>query len=208
VSEAHLSDVLGCGRTPLRKALQRSRHHYLIEIPPRRGILIPQLSIVDYQQLSEAQVMGSAMMDLAAERINDRQLEQLRDVIGRQEECNKQADYYNLAELNGRFHTLIAEATGNAAAAAATPRMLVYPIERFHFFIRQRSLFTGPLYMCAGLTPPVILPAPSTESINTGHRLHALNQAGLKMALRCLKMRVGGHRAILMSCLQLRRPAL
>jgi len=164
---------------------------------------------VDYQQLSEARLgMGSAMMDLAAERINDRQLEQLRDVIGRQEECNKQADYYNLAELNGRFHTLIAEATGNAAAAAATPRMLVYPIERFHFFICQRSLFTGPLHKCAGLTPPVILPAPSTELINGVHCFHALNQAGLKMALRCLKMRVEGLRAILMSCLQLRRPAL
>jgi len=114
VSEAHLSDLLGCSRTPLRDALQQLSHQYLIEVPPRRGILIPRLSIVDYQQLCEAQLLvGSELTQLAAGRINDQQLDGLRDVVARQERSNDERDSYSLAELDGEYHGLIAEATGN-----------------------------------------------------------------------------------------------
>ena len=114
VSEAHLSDLLGCSRTPLRDALQQLSHQYLIEVPPRRGILIPRLSIVDYQQLCEAQLLvGSELTQLAAGRINDQQLDELRAVVARQERSNAERDSYSLAELDGEYHILIAEATGN-----------------------------------------------------------------------------------------------
>jgi DNA-binding GntR family transcriptional regulator len=114
VSEAHLSEMLDCTRTPLRRALQQLSHEYLVDIPPRRGILIPHLSVVDYQQLSEAQLwMGIELVDLVTERIDDRQLEQLRQTVEQQEECSLDGEFYELTILDGRFHTLIAEATGN-----------------------------------------------------------------------------------------------
>lgn len=114
VSEAYLSEMLGCTRTPLRRALQQLSHEYLVDTPPRRGILIPQLSVVDYQQLSQAQLfVGVELVHLVAERIDDRQLEQLRRTIERQEKCSRDGDFYELTTLDGRFHTLIAEATGN-----------------------------------------------------------------------------------------------
>jgi DNA-binding GntR family transcriptional regulator len=114
VSEAHLANVLDCGRTPLREALQQLTQQYLVLTPPRRGILIPQLGIVDYRQLSEAQMLtGSVFAELAAERISEGQLKGLKDILARQQQCNEQADFYNLAELDGQFHVLIAEATGN-----------------------------------------------------------------------------------------------
>lgn len=114
VSEAYLSEMLGCTRTPLRRALQQLSHEYLVDIPPRRGVLIPQLSVVDYQQLSEAQLfVGVDLVDLVAERIDDLQLEQLRRTIERQEKCSREGEFYELTTLDDRFHTLIAEATGN-----------------------------------------------------------------------------------------------
>jgi len=114
VSEAYLSEMLGCTRTPLRRALQQLSHEYLVDIPPRRGILIPNLSVVDYRQLSEAQLwMGIELVDLATQRINDRQLEQLRQIVQQQEQCSRDGDFYELTALDGRFHTLLAEATGN-----------------------------------------------------------------------------------------------
>lgn len=63
------------------------------------------------------------MILLAAERINDRQLERLKDIVADQERSNKQADFYSLAELDGQFHTLIAEATGNRYFTDFTSRM-------------------------------------------------------------------------------------
>ena len=114
VSEAYLSEMLGCTRTPLRRALQQLSHEYLVDTPPRRGILIPHLSVVDYQQLSQAQLfVGVELVDLVAERIDDGQLEQLRWTIERQEKCSRDGDFYELTTLDGRFHTLIVEATGN-----------------------------------------------------------------------------------------------
>lgn len=114
VSEAHLAELLDCTRTPLRRALDELSHHYLVDIPPRRGVLIPQLSVVDYQQLSEAQLwVGTDLVHLIAERIGDPQLERLRQTAVQQEECSKRGDFYELTELDGKFHTLMVEATGN-----------------------------------------------------------------------------------------------
>jgi len=114
VSEAYLSEVLHCTRTPLRRALDELSHDYLVDVPPRRGILIPQLSVVDYQQLSEAQLwVGAQLAGLVAARIGDHQLEQLRRTVAEQEKCNKELDFYRLTILDGQFHTLIIEAAGN-----------------------------------------------------------------------------------------------
>jgi DNA-binding GntR family transcriptional regulator len=114
VSEAHLAELLDCTRTPLRRALDELSHYYLVDIPPRRGVLIPQLSVVDYQQLSEAQLwVGTDLVHLIAERIGDPQLERLRQTAVQQEECSKRGDFYELTELDGQFHTLMVEATGN-----------------------------------------------------------------------------------------------
>jgi DNA-binding GntR family transcriptional regulator len=114
VSEAHLAELLGCTRTPLRRALDQLSHHYLVDVPPRRGVLIPELSVVDYRQLSEAQLwVGTELVHLVTERIQDPQLELLRQTVVQQEECGKGGDFYELTTLDGEFHTLIVEATGN-----------------------------------------------------------------------------------------------
>lgn len=114
VSESHLSQVVGCGRTPLREALQHLSHQYLLTIPPRRGVLIPPLSIVDFQQGHEAMlVMYTAWAELAAERIRDRQLAQMREIVAQQERANTACEPYDLADLDRLFHVMIAEATGN-----------------------------------------------------------------------------------------------
>jgi DNA-binding GntR family transcriptional regulator len=114
VSEAHLCEILRCGRTPLREALQHLSHRYLLTIPPRRGVLIPPLSIVDFKKAHEAMVvMYSAWAELAAQRIHDQQVAQMRDIVTQQERANTGRQAYELAVLDARFHVVIAEATGN-----------------------------------------------------------------------------------------------
>ena len=124
ISEARLSELLGCSRTPLREALQRLRHQYLVATPPRRSILIPELGIVDFQQLFEALLyMGDAWIELAAERIDDQELEQLKDILAQQKRCSAEARFYDLAELDYEYHTRIAEATGNRYLADSAKRL-------------------------------------------------------------------------------------
>lgn len=114
VSEAHLLELLDCGRTPLREALLQLNHEYLVEMPARRGILIPQLSIVDYQQLGDAQqLIEEECIKLAAGRINDQQLGQARRMLAQQKRASEDGKSYELIEVDRRFHVLIVEVVKN-----------------------------------------------------------------------------------------------
>jgi len=131
VSEAHLSKVLECGRTPLREALQRLTHEHLVDLPPRRGILIPELSIIDFQEAAEALLhTGATYVELAAQRITDEQLSVLKNTLIEQQQQDAAGHFYEVAELDCQFHTLLAQATGNRYFAE-NARRLHTSLERF-----------------------------------------------------------------------------
>jgi DNA-binding GntR family transcriptional regulator len=133
VSESQLAKTLDCGRTPLREALQRLSHEYLVELPPRRGILIPELSILDFQQAAEAMLsLGSTYVAFACDRITDEQLQELSETVKQQQQCGELAVFYSLAELDRRFHTLLAEATTNRYFIDSANRLHT-SLERFTY---------------------------------------------------------------------------
>jgi len=131
VSEAHLSGLLQCGRTPLREALQRLSHEHLVDLPPRRGILIPELSIIDFQEAAEALLhTGATYVELASQRMTDEQLSLLRNLVIEQQQEDAAGRFYEVAELDCRFHTLLAEATANRYFADDAHRLHT-SLERF-----------------------------------------------------------------------------
>jgi DNA-binding GntR family transcriptional regulator len=114
VSEARLLELLGCGRTPLREAVQELSHQYILTNPPRRGIVIAHMSIDDFRQVHQAiTTLDPTLIALAARRISDAQIQELKDLVAEQEEANRTGSFYELVESDGRFHSLIAEATAN-----------------------------------------------------------------------------------------------
>lgn len=132
-SEAHLCSVLECGRTPLREALQCLSHESLVELPPHRGILIPELSILDFYEAAEAVIRtGVIDAELAAQRITDEQLSVLRRIVVEQRQHDAAARVYEVAELDRQFHTLLAQATGNRYFAETAHR-LHSSLERFSY---------------------------------------------------------------------------
>jgi len=140
VSEVQLSKVLGCSRTPLREALQQLSQQYLLTLPPRRGVLIQPLSILDCQEIHDVMYdIGCACVARAAGRIGQPQLERLREIVARQLEVNNDADCYKLTELDVEFHSAIAQCTGN--------RYLVYSTERIQSALAR---FLYPAYKAAG----------------------------------------------------------
>jgi DNA-binding GntR family transcriptional regulator len=140
VSEVQLSKALGCSRTPLREALQQLSQQYLLTLPPRRGVLIQPLSIVDCQEIHDVMYdIGSACLARVSSRIRPQQLERLRSIVSRQEEAHNDVDCYELTELDVEFHTTIAQCTGN--------RYLVYSTERIQSALAR---FLYPAYKAAG----------------------------------------------------------
>jgi DNA-binding GntR family transcriptional regulator len=53
VSENQLSEQLGCGRTPIREALQRLRFQGYVDIHPRRGAQVSSVDILKQLELLE-----------------------------------------------------------------------------------------------------------------------------------------------------------
>ena len=53
ISENQLAEQLGCGRTPVREALQRLQFEGYVEIHPRRGVLVAPIDVVKQLELLE-----------------------------------------------------------------------------------------------------------------------------------------------------------
>ena len=64
---------LGLGRTPVREALRTLAQEKLVEVYPRRGIVVAPVDVGDLASLSEARLaLESFAARLAAERASDR----------------------------------------------------------------------------------------------------------------------------------------
>lgn len=124
VSEAYLTKLLNCGRTPLREAVQRLSQEYLLESVPRRGISIAGLNLFDFVDLIEALVLIEGFSArLAAERISDEELIRLEEIVSRAERASEEGDFSTVAELDYEFHHTIAQATGNRYLADTIVRL-------------------------------------------------------------------------------------
>ncbi|MCE5208003.1 MAG: GntR family transcriptional regulator [Chloroflexi bacterium] len=114
ISEAELIQRLGCGRTPLREALQRLAEEYLVIAVPRHGVSIAQLSLPDYVQLIEAvsHLEGIASR-LAASRITATEIRKLELILNRSEAALSNDDILDFLKCDFDFHEGIAEASRN-----------------------------------------------------------------------------------------------
>ena len=72
LSERELMERLGLGRTPVREALRTLAQEKLVEVYPRRGIVVAPVDVGDLASLSEARrTLESFAARLAAERANE-----------------------------------------------------------------------------------------------------------------------------------------
>lgn len=69
VSEAHLMERVGLGRTPVREALQQLSRNRMVEIHPNKGVLIPPTSIeAELRMLELRRALEALAVGLACRR--------------------------------------------------------------------------------------------------------------------------------------------
>ena len=109
--EVDLAEELGVSRTPIREALLRLRHEGLVL--RSKGWVVRDHGPAEVLEYLEARAaLESATAGLAATRITDEQLAELRALLQRMTEQERSRREVNA--LNSRFHALITEAAGNA----------------------------------------------------------------------------------------------
>lgn len=112
LSENDLMERFQVGRTPLRDALQRLGHEGLVEIIPRRGTIVTQVTLRDLQQIFEVRSgLEDIVAQLATERRTDDQLHAIRALceISKRGDPDTESD----VDLDASLHTLLLESSQN-----------------------------------------------------------------------------------------------
>ncbi|MHB8233257.1 MAG: GntR family transcriptional regulator [Solirubrobacteraceae bacterium] len=113
VSEARLAERIDLGRTPVREALQRLASEGLIEVHPKRGILIVPLSVESQLQVLEIRrTLEGLAVRLAAQRSQPQQRAEMAEVVDALKAFVGD-DPREFAPLLKGSHGLIAAATQN-----------------------------------------------------------------------------------------------
>ncbi len=133
LNEGRLAERLAMSKTPIREALRLLAHEGFVEILPRQGYRVTELTLADVQEIFHLRLLlEPAAAALAAERATADQLQALRVLAERDGEGIEAGDadaFAGLITRNREFHVLLAEASGNTRLAA-TLRHLLEEIQR------------------------------------------------------------------------------
>ncbi len=114
LSEGELAKRYKTSRTPVREACRLLANEAFITIIPFRGYFVAPLTISEFNNLQEVQlIVDPSAADLAAVRATPRQVDEM-DVWARYQYKDKQkSSYYEFLEQNRNLHIGIARASGN-----------------------------------------------------------------------------------------------
>jgi DNA-binding GntR family transcriptional regulator len=122
LSEDELTTSLSVGRTPLRDALQRLAHDGLVEIRPRQGTYVSQVTLDDLGEIFEARAaIERAIAAVALDRGGRPLQEGLEDLIRRSARTKGgRSD----VSIDTAFHELLLTAVRNRYLAETYRRLL------------------------------------------------------------------------------------
>lgn len=115
ISENQLSDELGCGRTPIREALQRLRLEGFVEIHPRRGVLVSPIDVRRQLELLEVRrALDTRVASLAAARATDAERTEMRRLAAEIRDAANEREHARYLAANRAIHSIKATATRNS----------------------------------------------------------------------------------------------
>jgi DNA-binding GntR family transcriptional regulator len=118
LNELELTAATGLGRTPVHQALHRLQFDGLVEIRPRKGILVRKWSPQQIDHLIEARKpVEAAIVRLAAERATEKEIEAAGRLLATGRRLIRKSDRDGLLQLDQAFHRSLALASRNPVLA-------------------------------------------------------------------------------------------
>ncbi|MET1413471.1 GntR family transcriptional regulator [Roseibium sp. HPY-6] len=140
LDEVRLAEKFGVSRTPLREAFQRLALSGLVELVPRRGAFVRQPGPIELMEMFEVMAELEAVCGrLAARRISDAAIEELRDANARCQMAVEEKDTDGYYIENERFHKTIYRQSGNSFLEQEAAKLH----KRLKPFRRQQLKFRG-----------------------------------------------------------------
>jgi DNA-binding GntR family transcriptional regulator len=114
INELQLSALLKIGRTPVHQALDRLMIEGLVEVIPRKGVIVKPVSLNEVLQIIEVRLINEPFgARLAAEHANDSDLADTAEVLDRARHWAAHRNVEQMMLLDREFHLLIARAAKN-----------------------------------------------------------------------------------------------
>lgn len=108
LEEAVLAERFGASRTPIREALRELNARSLVEMSPRKGVVVARISVDELSDMLEAMCELEALCcRLSAQRMSVVEKKTLEDLQQRMNECAERGDAAGYLPLNHEFHDLI-----------------------------------------------------------------------------------------------------
>ncbi len=148
LSELVLADRLGIGRTPIREALQRLSRDGLVNILPRRGVLVSDIDLRSQLRLLEVRrELERLMARGAAERASDEERAQFAEIARGMNRASENQDDISFMRLDQQFNTLVSLAARNEYASRSMG--LMHGLSRRFWYQHYKQAADLPL--CARL---------------------------------------------------------
>lgn len=144
LSEAVLAKLLKIGRTPIREALQRLSRDGLVNILPRRGILVSEINLHSQLRLLEVRrELERLMARAAAERATDAERKKFSAIAESMRRASLQSDAMAFMRLDQEFNALISATARNEFASRSMG--LMHGLSRRFWYQHYRETADLPL---------------------------------------------------------------
>jgi DNA-binding GntR family transcriptional regulator len=118
LSELVLAERLGIGRTPIREALHRLSRDGLVNILPRRGVLVSEIDLRSQLRLLEVRrELERLMARGAAERATEEERAQFAEIAKGMQRASDKEDDISFMRLDQQMNSLISLAARNEFAS-------------------------------------------------------------------------------------------
>ncbi|MDB5407403.1 MAG: transcriptional regulator, GntR family [Rhodospirillales bacterium] len=115
INEAYVSATLGFGRTPVHQAIDRLMLEGMVEVIPRKGVIVKPVSLQEVMEIIEVRLLNETYcVRLAAERADDTDIAALSDILARAKEWTAVRNVEQMMLLDREFHLVLARAAKNA----------------------------------------------------------------------------------------------
>ena len=118
LNEAQISRQLKIGRTPVHQAVDRLMLEGLVQVTPRKGVVVQSISLEQVLNILKARLVNEPYCTgLAAERATSQEIARMQDLLASAGPLIRARDREKLMNLDRAFHRLISDTAHNSVVA-------------------------------------------------------------------------------------------
>lgn len=124
LNEAQVSASLGIGRTPVHQALTRLMLEGMVEVIPRKGVIVKPVSLNEVREIIDVRLINEAhAVRLASTLAGQSQIDELERILVQAEEGTPLMDVEQQMLLDKQFHIALSAITKNTVLAELLKRL-------------------------------------------------------------------------------------